>query len=171
MLKITTKVAIVTLFIVTLLDIVTAWMVKIKQPFFNESNPIYLITGSFFLAILFKIFVVGLIILFFLKFYPTVFIHFRFLSVIYLVMVIIGQFTGIQSNLSAYFIEPSKVVEVPKEVRTTYYKETYKYTPKVPVTYSILFLLFIFTNWWQIEKEHLDYTNLNLKELKLLKSL
>lgn len=142
---------------VSLLDIVTTLMVKVKQPFFNESNPIYIATGSITLMILWKLIIVFIIILFFLKWYAKPPIYVRYVAVVYLVYIIIGQFAGALSNIAAYKQEPAEVVEVPVETKKVYYEEKYIYTPKVPIVFSWFYMFIIFFAWWMIEKEHFNY--------------
>lgn len=147
-----TKLLAAMLAVISIADIITALMVKYKQPYFNESNPIYLMTNSFFVVVIWKLLIVGLLVLFLVKWYNKPPIYARYLTIVYIILIILAQITGIKSNIVAYNQEPAEVKDIPKGVRAEVYEQ--KYSPLLSI-WVLLFLIFIV--WWQIESEQLRW--------------
>lgn len=152
-----TKLLVGIFILISLLDTVTTLIVKFKQPAFNETNPIYLLTGSIYLMLLCKFIVVFFISLFFLKWYSKPPIYARYLMIVYILILTFGQLTASFSNISASNLEPEKTIEIAQqyttEMKMEYYKESYTEVPRYSIVSFFIILFIIFATWWEIEKE------------------
>ena len=146
-----------------IMDTIIAYMVKLKHPFFNETNPIYLLTGSFLIAIIVKFIVIGGILYFFWKIYVKSPIYARFLSIVYLVILIFSHIQGVSNNAAEYKKIPIEVKEVPKEVKQEYYGQTYYKSPEMSIFLFILNILIYFSVWWTVDNEYFEYKLIEIK--------
>lgn len=140
-------------------DLTTTIMARLKHTVFNETNPIYLMTGSLWSLIILNLLYISLITFFFFEFYritPSPFI--RYVFVFLLLLSTLTQFSLAAGNYEYYktpveVIDPQglgEAAEMPKEERVEIYVEKH-INPmlRVLLGISVLFIL-----WLLIEKEN-----------------
>lgn len=130
-------------------DFIISYAVKLKQPYFNETNPVYILTGSMLPLLALKIIMVVVISYIFIKKYHKVPIYARYLLTTILFIGIIAQMAVIPNATKEYSKPPEEVINIPVEQRAQHYKQNI-INPMV-IAYVLLMTLFIF--WNVIEEE------------------
>lgn len=148
-----TKIIFAVFVLVTAIDFFASFLVKLKQPHFNEGNILYLLTGKFWLLGVWKLFAVAIFYLLLIKYYKKVPIYLRYMAVAYLFVAVLSQSFGIIHAVQEYSKQPEEVRYIPVERR-----QEIQSSRSAPVMYMYLTIFFIFLLWRAVEVEQLEYS-------------
>lgn len=133
-----------------MVDFILTFQVALKYSILNETNPLYILSGSLWPLLAVKLLVIAFFSWFFIWRYEKAHIVARYCAVaVVFVATVMQVLMAIQAN-AIYNLPEEQVVEIPSDQRQEYYI-TYV---AAPILNSYFWLFFVFITWRILEGDY-----------------